>query len=113
MSDIQPPPDEWYERRIKMWRKLHPNAPATLACKRCRLPFPNPMFEGSNIVTVVCDDCRPVIVAGVSKGKKRSRPKPRAMSSPPPSLSPVQPQPAVAVAGALPNSLSGWGARFG
>tara|TARA_R110000824_G_scaffold283218_5_gene471590 strand:- start:1228 stop:1551 length:324 start_codon:yes stop_codon:yes gene_type:complete len=50
--------EEWRLNRIKVMRKLFPNAPTKSVCRTCKGTFPNPILSGSGISVSMCYECR-------------------------------------------------------
>ena len=48
---------DYFQRRGLLYRKLFSNAPSRIKCRICKKNFKNPLFQGSSIITKVCEDC--------------------------------------------------------
>ena len=57
-EDESLPRKEWERNRIKLMKKLFPNAPVKSICRVCKGTFPNPILNGSAIAVSMCDECR-------------------------------------------------------
>lgn len=90
-----------------MRRKFN-NAPAQVNCRKCKADFPNPILNGSSIVSVVCNNCRMEMSSANKKAAKSKRRVKVTMNASNVSSSSV-PLPVADVAGnRLPNSIRGW-----
>ncbi len=48
---------DYFHRRGHLYRTLFSNAPSRIKCRICQKSFKNPLFEGSSIITKVCEAC--------------------------------------------------------
>lgn len=84
------------------------NAPIQVNCRICKSDFPNPILNGSSIVSVVCNSCRMKLCSANKKAaKSKSRVKVTKSASNV-SLSSVPKSHIAVVAGTTPNSIKGW-----
>ena len=77
--------------------------PRSIKCKICCLQFPNPIFHGSSIISVVCQTCKDSIIDKYRPRRRRKKSNPDqglgeegSLTRPPPTQS------------KFPNSLAGW-----
>ena len=50
------------QQRLDQAKSQGIEIPRRVKCKICSLHFPNPVFDGSSIVSVVCDPCKDSII---------------------------------------------------
>ena len=65
--------ERWIAKKGAMLKSVFPNAPRFVNCKICSSRFQNPIFEGSSIVIVCCDECRGVKKKAKVKAKAKAR----------------------------------------
>ena len=64
------PGQEYFQKRGRMYRKMFAGAPVKITCRMCKRKFPNPIFQGSSIITKVCSRC---VEEMMPKSKKKKQ----------------------------------------
>ena len=61
---------EWSKTvKSKILKELFPKAPNRSRCKQCKKTYPNSLFQGSGIITSMCEEC---INSYIKKKKKKA-----------------------------------------